>query len=163
MPRNGVQLFMHLPTNPNHYEPGKNWEHENYNPQKSDYVIKKQHLTKRIRQTFAFKNDLENNKTLDSIPKKPLRYLYEKQWSRSIFHSRVSQKVVQFCRVRFIFRFSFFGQNDQKQKNQLSCLFIFCIKNPHFAWKRQLIFSFFGQSDQKPKKSEDSEDFFYRK
>ena len=31
------------------------------------------------------------------------------------------------------FRFSFFRQSDQKRKNQLSCLFIFCIKNPHFA------------------------------
>ena len=52
--RNGVQLFMHLPTNPNHYEPGKNWEHENYNQQKSDLCNQKTTLTKRIRQTFAF-------------------------------------------------------------------------------------------------------------
>ena len=34
------------------------------------------------------------------------------------------------------FRFLvFFCQSDHKRKNQLSCLFIFCIKNPHFAWK----------------------------
>ena len=31
------------------------------------------------------------------------------------------------------FHFLFFGQNNQKRKNWLSCLFIFCIKNPHFA------------------------------
>ena len=34
--------------------------------------------------------------------------------------------------VRFI-PFFVFCQNNQKRKNQLSCLFIFCIKNPHFA------------------------------
>ena len=48
------------------------------------------------------------------------------------------------CPVHSIFRF--FGQSDQKWKNQLSCLFIFCIKNPHFAWKWHLIFLFFGQT-----------------
>ena len=38
------------------------------------------------------------------------------------------------CPVHSIFRFSILGQSDQKQKkNQLSCLFIFCIKNSHFA------------------------------
>ena len=43
-----------------------------------------------------------------------------------------------------LFHFSFFvfWQSDQKRKNQLSCLFIFFIKYPHFAWKWQLIFSF---------------------
>ena len=45
------------------------------------------------------------------------------------------------CRVHSIF-----------WKNQLSCLFIFCIKNQHFAWKLQLTFSFFGHFDQKNEK-----------
>ena len=50
-----------------------------------------------------------------------------------------------------IFRFPFFGQSEQKWKIQLSCLFIFCIKNLHFACKWQLFFSFFGHFDQKTK------------
>jgi hypothetical protein len=29
--------------------------------------------------------------------------------------------------------FLFFGQSDLKRKNQLTCLFIFCIKSSHFA------------------------------
>ena len=33
------------------------------------------------------------------------------------------------------FHFSFFGQSDQKRKNQLSSLFIFCIENLHFTGK----------------------------
>ena len=47
------------------------------------------------------------------------------------------------------FHFLFFGQSDQKRKHQLSCLFVLCIKNPHFAWKWQLFFSLFGDFDQK--------------
>ena len=43
-------------------------------------------------------------------------------------------KGIFLCPVHSIFRFSLFGQSDQKRKNQLSCLYIFCIKNLHFAW-----------------------------
>ena len=32
---------------------------------------------------------------------------------------------VKYCPVHYIFRFSYFGQNDEKQKNQLYCL---CLK-----------------------------------
>ena len=35
---------------------------------------------------------------------------------------------VFFCRVHSIFCFSLFGNSDQKQRNKLFCLFIFCIK-----------------------------------
>ena len=41
------------------------------------------------------------------------------------------------------FVFHFLVKVIKNKKNQLSCLFIFCTKNPHFAWKWQLIFSFF--------------------
>ena len=50
------------------------------------------------------------------------------------------------------FHFSFFGfwsKWTKTKENQLSSLFIFCIKNPHFAWKWQRFFSSFGQSKQK--------------
>ena len=57
-----------------------------------------------------------------------------------------------FCPFLSIFRFSFFGQSDQKRKkNQLSCLFIFCLKNSQFAWKWQLIFLLFGHFHPKTK------------
>ena len=56
-----------------------------------------------------------------------------------------------YCPVHFIFHLSFFGQSDQKRKNQLSSLFIFCIENLHFTCKWLLIFSFFGHCDQKTK------------
>ena len=52
----------------------------------------------------------------------------------------------------FYFSCFVFGQSDQKWKNQLSYLIIFCIKNPHFARKWQPIFlGFFGQTDEKLK------------
>ena len=35
---------------------------------------------------------------------------------------REAQKNAIFCPVHYIFRFSYFGQNDQKRKNQLYCL-----------------------------------------
>ena len=70
--------------------------------------------------------------------------------SPNIFQTLLSQSS---CMLLLFgsFHFSFFGQSDQKRKNQLTCLFIFCIKSSHFAWKWQLIFSFFGHFDQKPK------------
>ena len=53
--------------------------------------------------------------------------------------------------VRFIpfpvFRFLF--KVTKNEKNQLSYLFIFCLKNSHFAWRWQLIF--FGHFDKKTK------------
>ena len=46
--------------------------------------------------------------------------------------------------VRFIpfSVFHFLVKVTKNEKNQLSCLFIFCIKNPAFAWNWQLIFCF---------------------
>ena len=50
--------------------------------------------------------------------------------------------ILHFCPVHSIFCFSFFGHSDQNLKNQLSCLFIFCIKNHHFARRDSLFFHF---------------------
>ena len=46
---------------------------------------------------------------------------------------QITFKPGQLCLVDSISRFSFFGQSDQKRKKQLSCSFIFCTKNWHFA------------------------------
>jgi len=46
------------------------------------------------------------------------------------------------CPVHSIFCFSFFGQSDQKQKNQLSFLFIFLYKKSAFCLK--MTADFFG-------------------
>ena len=80
-----------------------------------------------------------------------------KSWGKKIvgfFVASWMEKFYDFF-IRLVsgsFHFSFFGQSDQKRKNQLSCLFIFCIKNPYFAWKCQLIFSIFGHwPKNKPK------------
>ena len=62
-----------------------------------------------------------------------------------------------FCQVQirlfwtYVWFVSFFVFLDQKRKNPLSCLFIFCIKNPHFAGKWQMIFSLFCHFDLKTK------------
>ena len=52
-------------------------------------------------------------------------------------HTRVFHK----CPVHSIFRF--FVTLTKKGRNLLSCLFIFCLKNPYFSWKCQLIFFIF--------------------
>ena len=60
------------------------------------------------------------------------KYLY--------IYSEIFSELV-LCPVHSIFRFSFFGQNDQKRKNQMCCLFIFCIKKIAFCLK--VTFDFF--------------------
>ena len=55
--------------------------------------------------------------------------------------------------VWFIPFFVFWPKWPKTKKYQLSCLFIFCEKNPHFVWKWWLIFSFFW-SGQKKRKTE---------
>ena len=53
--------------------------------------------------------------------------LSEVAFSQAIQYALLSEGIF------FHFCFSLFGQSDQKRKNPLSSLFIFCVKNPHFA------------------------------
>ena len=52
-----------------------------------------------------------------------------------------------------LFHFSFFCfmVKVTKKEKKMSCLFIFCIKNLHFAWKWQPIFSFLVTLTKKQK------------
>ena len=53
---------------------------------------------------------------------------------QSCFHKKFHFKIllsaskIFLCLLPGSFHFLFFGQNDQKWNNQLSCLFIFCMK-----------------------------------
>ena len=51
------------------------------------------------------------------------------------------RQIILLCLVHSIFRFSFFCQSVQKRKNQLSCLFISCIKNLYCAFIFKLLIS----------------------
>ena len=63
-------------------------------------------------------------------------------------HTRVFHK----CPAHSFFRF--LVKATKKWKNQLSYLFIFCIKNQHFAWKCQLIFLVTDQKTRNEKWNE---------
>ena len=66
-----------------------------------------------------------------------------------------------FCPVHSIFRFLFFGQSDQNEKNQLSCLFIFSINKSTFCLKMTAAFFGFWSLGPKNEKRKEPDIFFY--